>query len=154
LKRIGTFKNLFQNNEEELQLLNSLQKLIFNQQTAAPQKVQLGPPSCYATVVCPTLSFQMKDRSLYQNQSNTFSKLFLLKWLLLWLQILCVPLNNGVKPLRNPHRLSAGIDSLYLQFKPAIRALNYSRKHINFTTPLQGRDILTQCRHTEEHPFY
>jgi len=57
LKRIGTFKNLFQNNEEELQLLNSLQKLIFNQQTAAPQKVPLGPPSCYATVVCPYVKF-------------------------------------------------------------------------------------------------
>jgi len=79
LKRIGTFKNLFQNNEEELQLLNSLQKLIFNQQTAAPQKVPLGPPLATPLSFALTLSFQMKDRSLYQNQSNTFSKLFLLK---------------------------------------------------------------------------
>jgi len=33
---------------------------------------------------------------IHQNDSNTFCKLFLLKWLLLWLQMLRVPLKQGV----------------------------------------------------------
>jgi len=39
LKRVRTFKNVFKNNNEKLELLSSFQKLIFNQQSAAPQKV-------------------------------------------------------------------------------------------------------------------
>jgi len=41
--------------------------------------------------------------------------------------------------LRNPHCLSAGSDSLYLQFKPTIWTLSHLRKHINCTISLQER---------------
>ena len=49
---------------------------------------------------------------IHQNESNTFSKLFLLKGIFLWLQILSTPLNKG--DFYETHSfLSAGSDSLY-----------------------------------------
>jgi len=54
--------------------------------------------------------------------------------------------------LRNSHCLSAGSDSLYLQFKPTIWTQSYPRKH-NFATRLQERHILTTLRHTEKTAF-
>jgi len=51
LKKVRTFetlKNLFKDNNEKLELLNSFQKLIFDQQSAAHLKVPPGahgPPS-------------------------------------------------------------------------------------------------------------
>jgi len=53
LKRVRTFKNVFKNNNEKLELLSSFQKLIFNQQSAAPPKgaavCPQATPHCYAT---------------------------------------------------------------------------------------------------------
>ena len=40
------------------------------------------------------------SRLIHQNESNTFCKLFLLKWIFLWLQMLSVALNTGVKPTK------------------------------------------------------
>jgi len=45
-----TFKNLFKNNNEKLELLNSFQKLIFNEKSAAPLKL---PPGARAPVATP-----------------------------------------------------------------------------------------------------
>ena len=56
--------------------------------------------------------------------------------------------------LRNPHCLSAGSDSLYLQFKPTIWTLSYLRKHTNCTISLQERHFPTPLRHIEHQQFY
>ena len=65
----------------------------------------------------------------------------------------CTVDQNGPNLLRNPHYLSAGTDSLYVEFKPTISALNYSRKHTNFTTSLQERHFLMPERTTEKHRY-
>jgi len=44
LELFKTFKNVFQNNNEKLELLNSFQKLIFDQQSGARGLRPLGPP--------------------------------------------------------------------------------------------------------------
>jgi len=54
-RNFKTYKKYLKNNEK-LEHLNVFQRLIFNQQSAAPQKVPPGvrgpqhPPPCYATV--------------------------------------------------------------------------------------------------------
>jgi len=56
--------------------------------------------------------------------------------------------------LLNPHCLSAGTDSLYLQSKPVILTLNYPRKHTNCAISLQERQFPIPLRDTEKHQFY
>jgi len=56
--------------------------------------------------------------------------------------------------LRNSHCLSAGTDSLYLQFQPTIWALNYPRKRTNCTNPLQERHFPTPLCHAEKEQLY
>ena len=81
----------------------------------------------------------------------------------LWLQIISVSLNANVKckessSLRNLRCLSVGSDSLYLQFKPTIWALNvnYPRKHTNRTISLQEHLLTTPLalRYTEKQQLY
>jgi len=48
--------------------------------------------------------------------------------------------------LQNSRCLSAGSDSLYLQFKPTIWAQSYPHKHTSCTTPLQERHFPTPLR--------
>ena len=97
------------------------------------------PPSCTHS---PVSLFLPK---IHQNESNTFSKLFLLQCIFLWLPMVSMPLHKG--DLRNPHCLSVGSDPLYLQVKPTIWAQSYPRKHTNCTTPLQERYFPTPLRH-------
>jgi len=55
---------------------------------------------------------------------------------------------------RNSRCVSAGFDSLFLQFKPTIWAQSYLWKHTNCTTPLQERRFPTSLRHAEKQPLY
>jgi len=52
--------------------------------------------------------------------------------------------------LRISHCLTAGSDSLYLQFKSTIWVQNYPRKDTNFTTPLEERHFPMPLRHAEK----
>ena len=56
--------------------------------------------------------------------------------------------------LRNSRCLSAGSDSVHLQFKPIIWARSYPRKHTNCITPLQERHFPTPLRHAEKQQLY
>jgi len=56
--------------------------------------------------------------------------------------------------LRKSHCLSAGTDSLYLQFKPTIWAQSFPRKHTNFATPLQECHFPIPLRHAEKQKLY
>jgi len=55
---------------------------------------------------------------------------------------------------RSSHCLSAGSDSLYLQFKPTLWAQSYPRKHTNLTTQLQERNFPMPLRHAEKEQLY
>jgi len=59
----------------------------------------------------------------------------------------------SLPPLATP-MLSAGSDSLYLQFKPTIWFLSYLRKHTNCSISLQERHFPTPLRHQEKQQFY
>jgi len=57
------------------------------------------------------------------------------------------------RPLRKSRCVSAGSDSLWLQFKSTIWVQSYSRKHTNCTNPLQERHLsfshtITSCKKT------
>jgi len=51
--------------------------------------------------------------------------------------------------LWNSRCLSAGSDSLYLQFKPTIWSQSYTRKHTNCNTTLQKRQFPISLRHAK-----
>jgi len=53
IKTFNTFKYLFKNNNEKLELFNLLKKLNFNQQSAAPWKV---PPGARAPLLATPLA--------------------------------------------------------------------------------------------------
>jgi len=55
--------------------------------------------------------------------------------------------------LRNLRCLSAGSDSLYLQFKLTIWAQSYPRKHSSCTTSLHERHFPTPLRHAEKQQW-
>jgi len=49
-KELKTFKNLFKSNKEELAFFNSFQKLIFNEQSAAPPEDAARGPGTPSTL--------------------------------------------------------------------------------------------------------
>jgi len=52
---------------------------------------------------------------------------------------------------QNSRCLSAGSDSLYLQFKPTIWAQSYPRKHTNYSTP-PSRKLFSELRTPLHYP--
>jgi len=90
---------------------------------------------------------------IYQNESKNFSKLFLLKWLFLWLQMLSVPLNNGVKPYTKPTLPVGWHWSITLLAVQAYRTIG-AFKHTKCTISPQERGFPTLWRHTEKYQFY
>ena len=93
------------------------------------------------------LGFQTKVlASKISNESNTFSKLFLLKWIFLWLQMLRKPLNNeDFYETHVAYRLA-----LIMIHSIAIQTSNLSSKLLTktpkCTTPLQERHFPTPLR--------
>ena len=76
-------------------------------------------------IVCPCIKvFRLRFMAhIHQDESNTFTKLFLLKWL--FYDCKCYGTVKERRLLRNPHCLSTGSDSLYLQFKLTIWTRRY-----------------------------
>jgi len=79
---------------------------------------------------------------LYQNESNTLCKLFLLE---------CLCSIEQKRLLLNTPSLLADTDSLYLQFNPTIWALQYTCKHTNCTISLQECHLPTALRLTKKN---
>jgi len=86
------------------------------------------------------------------NESNAFSNFFLLKWI--FYDCKCSVYRWTKETFTNLTLLSAGSDSLYLQFKPTIWAQSYPRKRTNFTTPLEERHFPKPLRHAEKQQLY
>ena len=110
-----------------------------------PYATERNPPwkfSAYATVI-----------AYLSKWEQNFSKLFLLKWLFLWLQMLSVPLNTGVKPFTKPTLPVGWHWSITLLAVQAYRTIG-AFKHTKCTISPQERGFPTLWRHTEKYQFY
>jgi len=66
-----------------------------------------SPQSYLNTLFALVLGFRTRFMPLiYQNDGNTFCRLFLLKWLFLWLQMLSVPLKAYFYEIHAAYRLA------------------------------------------------